>query len=213
MYHYNYLFIDWLKAYIPEEIYPDILNQYGPTETAGQYRATSFHELGHSSHYSNVGELYWRGYRDHIIFNGGYGSFGSFNFGSNPGKVALGEAVGNDIGYRYGNSLLGSSNPHSSTFGGETNQFRNGFIPTGLLWDLEDSAQDNIVDPNNSAVFLINENITGFTPEQFFIALTPSVINIELFGEQLKLFHLNNTTNNSADYDELIEVYDVFNLI
>ncbi len=38
---------------------------------------------------------YWFGYRNHIINNLGYGAFGNFNGNCCPGRVALGEAIGN----------------------------------------------------------------------------------------------------------------------
>lgn len=73
---------------------PDVTNPYDVNESAVAYTATAYHELGHASHYSLVDEGYWYEYRNHIINNGGYGSFGNFdNVGSNPGHVALGEAV------------------------------------------------------------------------------------------------------------------------
>ncbi len=185
------------------------MNQYSISETAQSYISTSYHELGHASHYTNVGETYWMDYRDHIVFNGGYGSFGNFNFGSSPGKVALGQAVGNYIGYRYGSAISGS--PGAPLYGGEINHFRQNFIPVGLMWDLEDSQQDYVQDPNNSLIFLTNENVFGFTSEQYFDALNVTIVDIELFGQRLKQLHLNNTPNSGNDYDNLLEVYDVFN--
>jgi len=77
---------------------PDIINQYSEGEGANVFTGVGFHELGHASHHSLVGESYWFGYRNHIINNFGYGSFGNFNGNCCAERVALGEAIGNFTG-------------------------------------------------------------------------------------------------------------------
>ena len=178
---------------------PDITNQYALKENYKSFKDVTVHELGHASHYSLVGESYWIGYRDHIIINDGYGDFGSFKVGSSPGKVALGEAIGNYAQVTYGYI---NRNPEKSTF-------ENGFIPDGLMYDLEDSNQDPITDPITSTI--IQDKVSGFTPAMIFNALRPNVVNINSFGNRLRSLHLNDTNNNFNDFNNLIDVYDVFN--
>lgn len=174
---------------------PDIVNQYDVGEDASDFNGIGFHELGHTSHYSLVGEGYWFSYRNHIISNVGYGSFGNFVGDSDPGRVALGEAIGNFVGAIYGNTADG----------GEGNQWdtRDNFIPQGLMWDLRDDAVDFVVDPNNPGIWG-RDNISGFTPEMIFNGLTPNVNDIRSYRDRLRTLHLGDTPNNAADFNNFI---------
>lgn len=177
---------------------PDVVNQYSSGEFASIFTGTGFHELGHASHYSLVEESYWFGYRNHIINNGGYGTFGGFNGSCCPERVALGEAIGNYTGAKYGGTQAG----------GENFEWENDFIPRGLMWDIEDVASDNVVDPNGVSIL---DNISGFTPNMIFNGLTPNVFSVRNFRDRLRNLHLGDTPNNATDYDEFVDVYDVFN--
>lgn len=182
---------------------PDIVNQYADGETAANFTGVGFHELGHTSHYSLVGELYWFNYRNHIINNVGYGSFGNFAIGSDPGRVALGEAIGNFTGAIYG----------GTTDGGENNEWdtNDNFIPQGLMFDLGDNSPfDRVTDPNNPLITGL-DNISGFTPFMIFDALTPNVKDIRSYRDRLRTLHLADTPNNLTDYNTFVDIYDVFN--
>lgn len=182
---------------------PDIVNQYRVGESPQNFNGSGFHELGHASHYSLVGENYWFGYRNHIINNKGYGAFGDFSaLGSFPNRVALGEAVGNFIGNRYG----------GTDDGGETGEWGvDNFIPQGLLFDLQDDdIPDTVTDPNDASISGM-DNITGFTPFMFFNALEPNVMSIRAFRDRLRDLHLNDTPNSAADFNAFVDIYDVFN--
>lgn len=183
---------------------PDIVNRYRLGESTAIFNGVGFHELGHASHYSLVGENYWIGYRNHIINNDGYGTLGDFApFGSSPGRVALGEAVADYVGAKYGGTFAGS----------EASLFHDGFIPEGLLWDLEDAAPDFLTDPITGATVL--DNISGFTPSMIFDGLTPtpsnSVQSIRAFRDNLRTLHLNNTSNSLTNYNTFVDAWDVFN--
>lgn len=178
---------------------PDIYLRYGINDEAEEFRGTGFHELGHASHYENVGEAYWRKYRNHIINNGGYGSYGNFDNNSHKGHVALGEAIGNYYENRYGNT----------PFGGELYSFYNNFIPIGLFYDLEDDEVDYIEDPNNSSISSY-DNILGFTPAMFMDAAHDDINSIREFRDELRALHLNDTPNKATEYNSLVDVYDVF---
>jgi len=188
-----------LIGILTTKLHPDITNQYGRGESASSVKDVNSHELGHASHYSLVGENYWVGYRNHIISNGGYGEFGNFNPGSDPGKVALGEAIGN-----YTQQIYGYINGND-----ESEAFENGFIPTGLMFDLVDDMPDIIIDPitGNS----VQDNVSGFTPRMIFNALTPNITDIRQFRNRLRALHFNDTNNNIFDYNNLTNAYDVFN--
>ncbi len=185
---------------------PDITNRYRFSESAAQFNSSGFHELGHASHYTVAGEGYWFGYRNHIINNGGYGSFGNFQSGSSPGKVALGEAIGSYAGARYTNNLVEGEN---IAFDDPIFVSPENFIPRGLIWDLIDDVEDVITDPNTLVSF--TDNISGFTPNMIFNSLSPEVDDIRSFRDRLRLLHLGDTPNNVADYNTFVDGYDVFN--
>jgi hypothetical protein len=84
------------------------------------------------------------------------------------------------------------------------------FIPRGLMWDLRDNAVDFVVDPNNPSIWGW-DNISGFTPNMIFNGLTPNVNNIRNFRDRLRTLHLGDTPNNAADFNNLVDIYDVFN--
>lgn len=185
--------------FLSSHIQPDIVNQYGPVEGSRNFISVNMHELGHASHHAIVGEGYWVPYRNHIIANLGYGTFPNFSAGSSPGHVALGEAVGDYTQQRYG------------FFGGgdEGADFEENFIPSGLLFDLEDPNPDVVVDPND-ATQIVTENVRGFTPAMMFDALAGAT-DIQTFRVNLRALHLSSTPTSVADYEATIGVYDVFN--
>lgn len=191
---FNYLFT------VP--FLPDITHQYGEGDRAPVFNGVGYHELGHASHYSIVGEFYWIKYRDHIIRNSGYGTFGNFNLFSHPGHVALGEAIGNFTGALYGDT----------GDGGEFNEWSDNFIPQGLMHDLRDDTPDvidEVIDPNTGET--VQDNVIGFTTNMIFNGLATDVNSISEFRDRLRELHLSDTPNNVTDYNALLDVYDVFN--
>jgi len=182
---------------------PDIVNLYGPVETSTGFNNTGFHEYGHSSHHAVAGESFWRRYRDHIIANNfGWGTFPDLN-GDNGKKCALGEGVACYIENRYGTTAFGVN----VAAGGEGIDFLNNFVPVGLLFDLQDTNDDMVTDPNT--LESITETTNGFTPKMFFDALdTP--IGVKSFGYRLKSLHLTKTPNNEETFDSVIDIYNVF---
>jgi hypothetical protein len=198
-------------------LYPDVTNQYDEGEDSDNFKGSQFHELGHASHYALVGENYWFPYRNHIINNSivigtnpivlgpfaPYGSFGNFAIGSDPDRVALGEALGNYIGNLYGNT----------DFGGEDNEWLDNFIPSGLMYDLSDNVIDGVTDPNPPVTPLKTglDNISGFTPRMIYGALTPNVNSIRSFRNRLSTLSLGSTPNTLPAYNTFVDIYDVFN--
>jgi len=178
---------------------PDIINQYYNGEQARLFKGINAHELGHASHYAMEGEGYWWHYRNHIINNNGYGTYPIFSIGSQPGRVALGEAIGSFAGHIYGGLFSG----------GENSQFENNYIPEGLMFDLVDGGMpDVITDPNTMTS--VSDVISGFTPSMIFDGLENSV-DIRTYRDNLRNLHLSNTTNTFTDFNNLLDGYDVFN--
>jgi len=181
-------------------VLPDITNAYQDNDTADSFNDTGFHELGHASHYGKVGESYWIPFRAHVVNNGGDGTFPNFN-GNNAEFVALGEAVAEYIEEIYG--------PIS---GGDNNEWRGNFIPAGMLLDLEDPIDNaEIIADFNDPTINILDVTEGFTREMLFNPLTSDVRSIRQYRDRLRTLHLQDTPNNINDFNNLIDVYDVFN--
>lgn len=218
-----------LGTYLTVILLPDVTFGYGNSlatdpsgniikipRTASIVRGILFHELGHASHHSLVGESYWIPYRDHIINNiilgsGVYGSFGNFANGSDPGRVAQGEALGNFTGNRYGGTSGGSE---SVSFNIPGDPSPENYIPRGLMFDLGDiSPFEVITDPNPplSPLKTGPDNISGFTPRMIYGALTPNVISLRSFRDKLGTLSLGSTPNTVSAYNTFVDIYDVFN--
>ena len=181
-------------------VQPDIVNQYSGTESSRSFINTGFHEYGHASHHKRAGESFWFGYRNHIIANSGYGTYPNLN-GNDGGKCALGESVANYVEFRYGS-------PFSMSNGGENFEWQNGFIPNGLLWDLQDVTNDPVINPASGVS--ISETTRGFTPMMFFDALD-NPRDIKSFRDRLRTLHLSNTPNTTIEYNSVLNTYDVLN--
>jgi len=106
---------------------PDIfiLHNDDQTDTRTVYE-TVYHELGHASHYQQVGKAYWLKYISHIVLNLGYGDGDEWL----AGYAGVGEIWGNYYGAKCGFLEFG-------------NRFW-GFDPMedwyhpGFFWDLDD---------------------------------------------------------------------------
>jgi hypothetical protein len=188
---------------------PDIVRGYD-TESADVFRRINMHELGHASHHAVVGEPYWFAYRTHIVQNslagnGVYGSFGDFAPFSDPDRVALGESLGN-----YMENIYGRPTPTDGL------EWEDNFIPTGLMYDLQDDTPTDIVtDPNTGilGIPLISgpDNIRSFTPAMIYGALTPNVNSIRQFRDRLRTNSLAATPNGATAFNNFVDIYDVFN--
>ena len=78
------------------------------------------------------------------------------------------------------------------------------------MWDLGDNIQDIVTDPNDASI-TGPDNISGFTPEMIFNGLTPNMDDIGGYRDRLRTLHLGDTTNNAADYNTFVDIYDIFN--
>lgn len=189
---------------------PDVTNTYDLLESALDFKRIHFHEYAHASHFSIVGNGYWNGFRDHIVVNDGYGTYPNFvPIFSHPGKVALGESLARYIEFKFSSTTSSGGTSGGGTYGGEDNAFQAGYLPHGLHFDLEDVGSDNISDPTSSLI--VTDNISGFTPSMIFSSLSPGIIDIRTFRDRLNQNFLSSTGNNVIDYNNLFDVYDVFN--
>jgi len=191
-----------IPAFDSRRFLPDIINKYNDFESSQNFNRVLMHELGHASHYRSVGEIYWTKYRTHIINNFGYGNLCCFNHFSYPGIVALGEAYGDFIMNRMTGSIGG----------GETATFTNGFIPSGLMFDLVDTGTDIVTDPFTGTT--VTDMISGFTPAMIDAALggqLDGIQDIRKFRNNLRTMSLSATPNSAGTYNTFVDQYDVFN--
>jgi len=79
-----------------------------------------------------------------------------------------------------------------------------------LIWDLLDDDVDIVTDPNDPLI-TGPDNINGFTPNMIFNGLTPDVESIRDFRNRLRNLHLGDTPNTAVDYNNFLDIYDVFN--
>ncbi len=72
-------------------ILPDVIIRSGASKGTDGVFSTTFHELGHASHFKKVGSGYWIKYINYIITYGAYGD----GHGKNSGYCGVGEMWGN----------------------------------------------------------------------------------------------------------------------
>jgi len=82
-------------AIVTKFVQPDIIINVNQKQTDRVFE-TTFHELGHASHFKKVGSSYWIKYINYIITYGSYGD----GHGNNSGYCGVGEMWGYYIGAR-----------------------------------------------------------------------------------------------------------------
>ena len=112
-----------IGQFILQKISPDIIiNANRSSRGTEDVYETVFHELGHASHYRNVGNSYWGKYIDHIIANRGYGN----GIEANAGYTGVGEMWGNYIGAVM--TSMEFTKPIDKILEEELNWFNPGFL-------------------------------------------------------------------------------------
>ncbi len=91
-------------AIITKFVQPDIIININQKQTDRVFE-TTFHELGHASHFKKVGSSYWIKYINYIITYGSYGD----GHGRNSGYCAVGEMWGYYIGARLAEEEFGTT--------------------------------------------------------------------------------------------------------
>ena len=67
-----------------------------------------------------------------------------------------------------------------------------------------------MTDPNDATITGLDK-ISGFTPSMIFNGLTPNVNAVRTYRDRLRTLHLGDTPNNAADFNNFVDLYDVFN--
>jgi len=200
-------------------VVPDIIIKAKASQGTDGVYYTTFHELGHASHYKKVGNKYWRKYIDKIIdnwfFHNSTSPYGSGR-GNNHALVGLGEAWGYHIGYFLTIQEFGNSNgvltlnafenfdprerPNNTIIGryGNTNNIGwTGWIPGGLMHDLMDTNVDYIR-PG------YHDNVSGYSIKNIYDALDTGIESPQAFRDRLLK---ENNNKDAADVRELFKAY------
>ncbi len=194
---------------IMQNLVPDITLRYGSSNSQTQFAAsiieTIYHEMGHATHHTLVGNGYWTDYISYIVSNGGYGSKNSIG----SGRIAVAEAWGAYVGGLYGSMYYGSFTGNSNAQNlkdnfilnlenqkpSDTSQ-SNYWIPRGLYYDLTDTGE-----PGFTGVV---DNANLYTPNMIFESLNGGVLSVSQFKTDL-LGRNNNL--QSLQVNQLIQSY------
>ncbi|PCJ95504.1 MAG: hypothetical protein COA50_09925 [Flavobacteriaceae bacterium] len=194
---------------------PDVIIKAHKNNGTDGVFSTTFHELGHASHFKKVGSRYWIKYINYII------TYGTFNkvkvpygdgHGKNAGTCALGEAWANYFGYTLTLKEFGANNRIISPSGFENfdpvkrpnnnsiNPIRGGWegwIPAGIMLDITDSNRDLV----RTGYY---DNVSGYSTKNIFDALDSGVESPQAFRDRLLR---ENSNRDSNDIKELFKAY------
>jgi hypothetical protein len=150
----------------------------------------AYHEIAHSSHYTNVGDGYWGSLAAAEVFANGHGD----QFSNNAGIISVCESWAEHIGLTYADRTYGTSNSlfsHSS-FSERQEQVRNeslNHIPVGLYNDLTDNTPDSVEscdeDSFDCCCALINDQASGHSNSALFNLLDGATTTPQIFINRL----------------------------
>lgn len=160
----------------------------------------SYHEIGHSSHYAQVGNGWWSHLMVQEVANSiefGAGPNGiTFNFDGDP----WGDGDEPDAGYvLLAESWAENVSTDLTADSQEGDVFENGYIPMGLYEDLMDDT------PTENVRLDILDQVNGFSRASMYDALNSSVTNLREYEAELK--PALPTGTNDADYHNLFTAY------
>lgn len=153
----------------------DLPDVYAPYENADPDRTTPYnietlyHEFGHSTQYTRVGNAFWTDYIEHIFNNGGYGNGGNVA----SGLVAMSESWAEDFSFELLSKMYGTQKyPHTDRDRNIWSGYR--WIPVGIYYDLHDE------DSNESY-----DQVSGFTFPELYQIFGPEVRTPQQFRDRL----------------------------
>jgi len=168
-----------------------------------------YHELAHSSHYTKVGIWYWTDLATNEILANGHGNENS------PGadRIALCESWAEHIGKTIAhntypsNSLTTITATYLNRLERTWNETAN-HIPIGLYNDLIDNGYEpQSYDEYGGGFSYVIDNVSGFSNHQMFNCLTPTIMSVDEFRQELINTQLSNTPNTVSDINLLFNSY------
>ncbi len=196
-------FANALNGFLPDVVISDGSDQDDVISSTSYVKALTYHELGHTSHFFQVGPIYWTEFIGYTVSSNYNGPIYGTNINSQPGRFcALPEAWAQYMLYQVGmqyyptqqflmpDALAGGWQSRTLVEHAEINErFFNTFIPCGLFYDLMD------VDPNTFANTdeRVHDEISGYTTKQIFDLMQPRVQSMQDFRARFESTYGSNT--------------------
>ncbi|MFM9949840.1 MAG: hypothetical protein ACKV1O_18030 [Saprospiraceae bacterium] len=189
-------------------IAPDVMIGTG-FQQSDVLKQLAYHELAHTSHFVQVGPLYWFDVIEAEVGANGWGNENS----NDAGRIAVCESWAEHIGMTYAHRRYPVFN---SIFLGtwetrleETRNDSPNHVPIGLHHDLVDSG----LEPESEDVSgdappsTVNDQVSGFTINQMFSALTSDITTPDQYRIRLLNLHLGSTSNTTQQVNDLFGSY------
>jgi hypothetical protein len=190
-------------------------------QNSDQQWAITQHELAHTSHFTNVGAVFW-GQLGLATLNAWIVTGGPFNNGDpwgdenvfDAGRIAICESWASHLEHVYTDRAYGGNN---SWLGIQTwltrlEELRNdspNHVPIGLHFDLFDNMLDvnNACDREGGGCGPIIDNVAGFTNGQLFSLLDANTDDPDIYRARILNELLPGSGNMAADVDALFNSY------
>lgn len=194
---------------IIQNLLPDITLRYGSSSSQTMLTKdiveTIYHEMGHSTHFTHVGNAYWTDFIAYIVSNNGYGTKNTIGIG----RIAVAEGWGFFVGKLYSSKYYEGFAANSAAQSlrdvylsqlelrkpSDPNEYYN-WIPFGMFYDLIDSGE-----PSST---LVIDNVNGYTPGMIFQSIGANVLTIGQFKTDLLGRHGNI---QSPQVNQLVQSY------
>jgi len=187
---------------------PDVMIGTG-FQQSDQLKQLAYHEIAHTSHFVQVGSLYWLDVIEAEVGANGWGNENS----DDAGRIAVCESWAEHIGMTYAHRrypvfnsiLLGTWETRLE----ETTNDSPNHVPIGLHHDLIDSGSEPESEDirGDAPPSTVNDQVSGFTINQMFSALTSEITTPDEYRIRLINLHLGSTSNTTQQVNDLFNSY------
>lgn len=179
---------------------PDITCRFGSSNTSTRRSAnlsnTFFHELGHSQHCAQVGNVYWTKVIRYIVRNGGYGNTTS---DTNWLRIQLSEGWGFYVGGTYNRTKYANI---MSVADRERDQLENQDYSTHSPDDwIYDGFFHDMTDVGEPSFTGTDDAVDQYTPASIFNALQPDVAESATYVSRVL------SQNNNKQFNEMWRLF------
>ncbi|MFD2786302.1 hypothetical protein [Hymenobacter rubripertinctus] len=204
-----------LKAVVQRQL-PDITCRYegnGEALLTDELDETFFHELGHSVHYRQAGNLYWTGYITLIVeaaakrlLDNSRTSIYGRKTDNGAGLIAVSEAWGNYVGNTFAARKYDAINLNIARFNRDRLEFQtpnddpdddDRWIVYGMFHDMT----DNTTEPPATGV---TDNVNSYTTIQLYRAMQPDVMGVRKYQQRVLS---QNNNRQASEMEQLVTSY------
>jgi len=186
---------------------PDVCIRYSSDQGARssyQLCPLLYHELGHTKHYSQVGNGFWTSYIQDIVLHGGYGD----KTDSDAGRIALSEGWGNyterlfTVDRYQGTSKQFFADRATTELEYQVptdnlDVYNQGWLVYGMYYDMTDGG----VEPTTTNVI---DNVTAFNTASIYHGLQPGVTTVRGYQSAI---NLQNGGLQAPQMEQLVTSY------